>query len=234
MKDIHEQTYYELLDIPPTASQEEILNAYKKARATYSNNSPALYSLFNKEEAEELLKLIDEAYTVLSNQYKRKAYDKDKLAAPSGDDHSAEKTPTSHHFAPPSAAILEPSPLNVPGQKGVYVKNPATDPGQPGTTRFGKYQFDSKIEDEIKNQTQFSGAFLKKIRLYKNISLDQISEVTKISRAYLNAIEGDDFSCLPAPVFLRGFLVQLAKSLSLDANTVSSSYLALMKEASKK
>src|SRR3954469_1749320 len=77
MKDIHKQTYYELLEIKPDASQEEILKAYNRARATYGNNSPALYSLFNKEEAQELLKLIDEAYTVLSNPFKRKQYDKD-------------------------------------------------------------------------------------------------------------------------------------------------------------
>src|SRR3954469_8458629 len=75
MKDIHKQTYYELLEIKPDASQEEILKAYNRARATYGHNSPALYSLFNREEAQELLRLIDEAYAVLSNQFKRKQYD---------------------------------------------------------------------------------------------------------------------------------------------------------------
>src|SRR5580698_2093570 len=75
MKDFHEQTYYELLDIKVSASQEDILKAYNRARATYGHNSPALYSLFNKEEAQELLKLIDEAYSVLSNQFKRRQYD---------------------------------------------------------------------------------------------------------------------------------------------------------------
>src|SRR3984957_4110703 len=83
MKDIHNQTYYELLEIDPSASQEEILKAYNRARATYGNNSPALYSLFNKEEAQDLLKLIDEAYSVLSNQFKRKQYDaKNSTSAP--------------------------------------------------------------------------------------------------------------------------------------------------------
>src|SRR5208282_2188730 len=75
MKDIHDQTYYELLEIETSASQEEILKAYNRARATYGHNSPALYSLFNKEEAQDLLRLIDEAYGVLSNQFKRKQYD---------------------------------------------------------------------------------------------------------------------------------------------------------------
>src|SRR5271154_4921898 len=75
MKDIHDQTYYELLEIDSSATQEEILKAYNRARATYGHNSPALYSLFNKEEAQELLRLIDEAYAVLSNQFKRRQYD---------------------------------------------------------------------------------------------------------------------------------------------------------------
>src|ERR1700677_5232411 len=75
MKDIRDQTYYELLEVEPTASQEDILKAYNRARATYGNNNPALYSLFNKEEAQDLLKLIDEAYAILGNQFKRKQYD---------------------------------------------------------------------------------------------------------------------------------------------------------------
>src|SRR5580698_7890690 len=104
MKDFHEQTYYELLDIKVSASQEEILKAYNRARATYGHNSPALYSLFNKEEAEALLKLIDEAYSVLSNQFKRREYDvSEGLVKPTG----AFDEKGTGSFAIPSAAMLD-------------------------------------------------------------------------------------------------------------------------------
>jgi DnaJ-class molecular chaperone len=90
MKDLHEQNYYELLDITTDANQEAIVTAYNKARLTYGNSSPALYSLFNKEEAEELLKLIDEAYSVLSNQFKRREYDEKYFSKPKTEERSAE------------------------------------------------------------------------------------------------------------------------------------------------
>jgi DnaJ-class molecular chaperone len=211
-KEIHKQSYYELLEIEPNASQEEILKAYNRARATYGNNSPALYSLFNKEEAQELLKLIDEAYAVLSNQFKRKQYDRG---------------------GEPAAA--DPSPGQVPAPTSPKPETQATKTAQAaaegyGTTKFGKYKIDPQFEETLKSIDCFSGATLQKIRLYKNITLDQIAESTKISRSYLMAVEANDQSRLPAQVFVRGFLVQFGKILGLDGNRVAASYLENLKQ----
>src|SRR5438105_4035681 len=103
MKSIYDQNYYELLEISASASQEEILKAYNRARATYGHNSPALYSLFNKEEAQELLRFIDEAYMVLSNQFKRKQYDQNTLAVSKPSDKESEMAPPGEDFAIPTA-----------------------------------------------------------------------------------------------------------------------------------
>src|SRR5687767_10413505 len=73
------QTYYEVLEISPSASREEIMKAYQKAKGAYSPNSPALYSVFSKEEADQLLRIIDEAYSVLVNQEKRREYDQNLI-----------------------------------------------------------------------------------------------------------------------------------------------------------
>ncbi|MBX9766448.1 MAG: DnaJ domain-containing protein, partial [Bdellovibrionales bacterium] len=80
---LHEgkQTYYEVLEVSPSASREEIMKAYQKAKGAYSPNSPALYSVFSKEEADQLLKIIDEAYSVLVNQEKRREYDQNLIRA---------------------------------------------------------------------------------------------------------------------------------------------------------
>ena len=238
MKDLHSQTYYELIEVDPNATQEEILKAFNRARATYGNNSPALYSLFNKEEAQELLKLIDEAYSTLSNQFKRKQYDRrnsepqteivpsssispsatfsDDLAIPQGHDDFA--IPQGH-----DSFSVGQSNNSGYESKGSALSNM-------GSTKFGKYQLDTNFEEQIKDFTDFPGPVLQKIRLYKNISLDQISDSTKISRTYLAAIERDDFKCLPAPVFVRGFIVQVAKILGLDSTKVASSFMKIMKE----
>src|SRR5580693_327735 len=69
------QTYYELLEITPQAGPTDIYNAYQRARSTYSPSSPALYSMFTPQEAQELMALIEEAYQTLSHQGRRREYD---------------------------------------------------------------------------------------------------------------------------------------------------------------
>lgn len=56
-----------------------------------------------------------------------------------------------------------------------------------------------------------------------------MSEATRISRTYLMAVEGNDYKSLPAAVFVRGFVVQMARVLGLDENKVASSYMKMFK-----
>lgn len=251
MKDFHEQTYYELLDVKANSSQEEILKAYNRARSTYGNNSPALYSLFNKEEAQELLKLIDEAYTTLSNPFKRKQYDKNAGQYHNENKESVKSEPFRNEIRDSSLtesdqdlAIPNAHDLTFYSDSGggesaaseVNISAPARETpteqesGAIGATIFSRYKIDPAFEQEIKATEAFSGNVIHKIRLYKNVTLDQISEMTKVSRAYLTAVENDNYSSLPAAVFTRGFLVQISKILNIDTNKVTSSYLRLMKE----
>lgn len=50
------------------------------------------------------------------------------------------------------------------------------------------------------------GAFLRELRVKRGLSLDELSRVTRVARPYLEALENDTFSSLPAPVFTRGFI----------------------------
>ena len=45
MKDIRDQTYYEILEISPTATSKEIQRAYEHAKETFHGDSVAVYSL---------------------------------------------------------------------------------------------------------------------------------------------------------------------------------------------
>ena len=83
---------------------------------------------------------------------------------------------------------------------------------------------------EIDDTQEFTGDFLRKIREYKNLDLDRLSDMTKVSRTYLQGIELEDFGKLPAPVYVRGFVFQVAKSLKLKPEIVANSYLARMKK----
>src|SRR5947208_3257831 len=70
--------YYEVLEVAEDAPPHEIHRAYQRAKSTYSSDNPALYSMFSPEEARELLRLIEEAYTVLGNPGLRKSYDESR------------------------------------------------------------------------------------------------------------------------------------------------------------
>jgi flagellar biosynthesis protein FlhG len=75
MKGIKDQTYYEILEINPTASAKEIQRAYEHAKETFHADSLAVYSLFSEEEVEQIQEAIEEAYRVLMDGALRRSYD---------------------------------------------------------------------------------------------------------------------------------------------------------------
>jgi len=50
------------------------------------------------------------------------------------------------------------------------------------------------------------GSWLRGLRLGAGGSLDELARATRISEGQLKALEADDFSELPAPVFVKGFI----------------------------
>lgn len=82
-----------------------------------------------------------------------------------------------------------------------------------------------ELAREINPNTDFSGALLAKVRESQGIEVEEIANRTKISVSYLRAIENDDFGALPALVYTRGFLQQVAKLLGLDSAQVTRTYL---------
>jgi hypothetical protein len=75
MKGIDEQTYYEILEVNPTATPKEIQKAYEHAKETFHTDSLAVYSLFTEQEIQQILVAIEEAYRVLMDEALRKSYD---------------------------------------------------------------------------------------------------------------------------------------------------------------
>lgn len=90
-----------------------------------------------------------------------------------------------------------------------------------------------ELAREINAETEFSGALLKKVRESQGAELDDIAVRTKISLAHLQAIEAEDFDNLPAFVYTRGFIQEIAKFLRLDPAQVSRTYLKRYREWQK-
>lgn len=69
------------------------------------------------------------------------------------------------------------------------------------------------------------GLELRQARERRGLSLQQISNTTKISLRVLQAIEASDAARLPAPVFTRSFVRTYAAQVGLDPDDVSPRYL---------
>lgn len=302
MIDQENQTYYEILELTPDASPQDIRAAYLRAKAAYKKDSPALYSLITPDETEELLRKIEEAYQVLSSPERRKEYDRhfgvltveyakvvsidrvppmesgadaDLLVPPStdftqgtsatqktavassspfddqDDPFALPKTPTppaappaakenkggfdplfGMQSSPPSsdpafapAPAPAPPPASYPSQTPIDHSRTSVYQQQSSNTRAASAMDDPALAQEIAEQVDWRGMFLRKVREKRTISIEEMCDYTKITKTYLFAIEEENYEKLPAPVYLRGFVTQIAKYLRLPHEKVAAAYL---------
>ncbi len=68
------------------------------------------------------------------------------------------------------------------------------------------------------------GTQLKRARLGRDIDLRELASITRIPRTSLVHLENDQFDELPAEVFVRGFLRNVARELKLDPDLMIESY----------
>lgn len=78
---------------------------------------------------------------------------------------------------------------------------------------------------ELTTSTMSFGEELKRERELRKISLREVSESTKISLRYLEALERNDFRSLPGGVFNRGFVRAYSQYIGIDPDTMVDAYL---------
>jgi curved DNA-binding protein CbpA len=129
MKPLPEQNFYEIFEIPTTATRQQIEQAYELAKKTYGDNSLASYSLFDSEERKEIIRRIHLAYETLSDENRRRQYDQDVLgsAGPgkSQPPAAAEPVKTAPVVAPtaPSKPVPESSePVDIDSLTGLQLR----------------------------------------------------------------------------------------------------------------
>jgi cytoskeletal protein RodZ len=69
------------------------------------------------------------------------------------------------------------------------------------------------------------GEEIRRERELREITLREISEATKISMRYLDALERNDFRHLPGGVFNKGFVRAYAQFIGADAEAMVNAYL---------
>jgi DNA-binding transcriptional regulator YiaG len=379
MKPYTEQSYYELLEVPPTSTIEEIRAAYERAAQLYDVDSVALYAVGDPARIEELKKLLVEAVEILSDPDLRARYDQalgiaggtapaamvGSASPPAIQARAPMRLEPHRHLGPaftnsgvltpaerrdpislPTAlptpsrasALLDPLQLAAPDPvaaaghgsaprvnlagwpsfltpapappepRGPAPAPPASDPApaspewrfpppaarvspspssvivdpialaesRPPTVPFGAAEEpgpagrapaprralesapvlaqESAIADaesalaqiqaqlaqrgreprprglEVPADAVFNGELIRHIRKAKGMTLQVLADRTRISTRHLENVEADRYDALPATVYLRGFLMNIARELGLDPLRASKGYLALVEK----
>jgi len=215
MKKIENLNYYELLEVSPTATSQEIHKAYEQIRRVYEPNSLALYSLFTPEETASITQRIEEAYRTLVYDEQRKKYD----AMLRGRDVLPDLPPP-----PPEEMKYQPlsvQPMLTLPAENRYIgapKSPAPKPAPPKPVP----EMVAPVSQFI---AEFNGSAIRMLREQKGFTLRHIADSTKVGTRYLECIEAEVFQKLPARAYIRGFLILYAKTLGCEPEKMASDYL---------
>jgi hypothetical protein len=115
-----------------------------------------------------------------------------------------------------------------PGMRfGPLVSIPSDEPmPAPSSSSSSPSSTSSSAPEGLPASGEITGEMLRRAREQKGFSLDELSEHTKIRKQHLVAIETQDLASLPARVYLRGFLTQIARVLRVDKHRLADGYLA--------
>jgi curved DNA-binding protein CbpA len=219
------KNYYEVLEIEPNANPQQVENAYIRSKNAYSSDSVALYSLMTKDECDQVLGQVEEAYSILGFPEKRREYD--RVRGFNQTPGHARNTNQMH-----TVSMLDDRPKDTIEYED-YGSNliEAKVSKITAQKKFGlEFPENPEMDRKIRECSDYSGSFLKEIRDYKNVSIERMAEMTRISKTHLTAIENEDVTKLPADVYVRGYVYQYAKVLKLNPDQVATSYLLHFKK----
>lgn len=216
--DAERKNYYEVLEVETNATPQQIEASYVRSKNAYTGDSVALYSLMTKDECDRYLGEIEEAYAVLGFPEKRKEYDRHRGLNQSGYAPQRPSASTTnegtHQYENFGSNLNEAKVSKIVAQQKFALE----------------YTPNDEMERKIQDTTDFTGPFLKSIREYKNMTIERLAELTRVSKTHLNAIENEDLPKLPADVYVRGYVYQFAKVLKLNPEQVAASYMLSFKK----
>ncbi len=205
LKKIDDLNFYELLEVHPTATSQEIHKAYERIRNVYDPNSMALYSLFTPEETARIRQRVEEAYRTLVYDENRRHYDR--------------MLRERHEM--PEPVLPRPAPRPAAAQQAmrpdVRPRELFSEPAQTASSE--------QREALIAEIREFSGKAIKALRESLGLSLRNVADTTKIGSRYLEYIEQEAFAKLPARPYLRGFLILYAKVLGCNPDRLVGDFM---------
>jgi curved DNA-binding protein CbpA len=197
---LKDNNYYEILGIAPHVGSGQIQAAYRFARGLYSGDSTPTYGLLDAQERAQMLALVEEAYTALSNPNARRDYDAHLGQRGAKTIPSSESAGIAPRADPPDTRTLaRPAPILTP-------------------------PLESSV-DPIRVPEVVTGSVLKALRESRKLSIDQIAALSKVGGRFLRALEEDRHDALPGRVFARGFLIEYARAIRVSESEIVERYL---------
>lgn len=83
----------------------------------------------------------------------------------------------------------------------------------------------SEMRAYIESITSYSGPVLREIREKMGLDLQEMASATRVQKRYLEEIEAEQFQWITAEVYLRGYVIEYARYLSLDDRKVAADYM---------
>jgi len=222
LKKIEDMNYYELLEVSPRATAQEVHKAYERIRKIYDPNSIALYSLFSPEETEKIRQRIEDAYRTLVYDENRREYDRTLRGFPDFGEPAPPVPPprglverAAHVPAPPPRREAPP-PLPQaapPPAPQASLPEPAA-PVMPTT-----------LQPAPASIAEITCPILKMLREQRGLSVRQVADITKLSARYIEGIEEERYPKLPARPYLRGFLFSYARAIGYEPQRIVNDYM---------
>lgn len=217
--------YYEVMDLDPrTATEAMIRERYQELKAFYASKEVRDQGVFTDNELLGLQEILEEAFAVLGNSTLKVIYDEKmgfNVTVSEAEQSSHSETVVQVSEEAPVAVVLGSNKMerSAKAQKMSWKLDYAKDPER---------------ETYFANLIDWSGHTLREVREYKGVSVQQLSQFTKINSFYISAVEDMLPANLPASVFVRGYIVQIARALGLPEEKVVTSYMANFQRSSEK
>ena len=80
------------------------------------------------------------------------------------------------------------------------------------------------IQMDEKNPDERLGDFLARVRESQGLSIEDLSERTKISVSIIHSIEASDWKAFKVEAYVRGYLNSLSRNLGLDSKAILQAY----------
>ena len=225
---------YAVLELDQGAPLSAIEAAYARGLRLLEEGSMASYGMFDAASTQRLRDELDAAYRALKRAVGQQPPSVPPPAAPALEEPQPEPVTvgaTPAHLRPPPTAAAPAAPKARPKRAPVAAKPaehasapqaeaeleaPAPPPSLAAPSRVRLCAPRTEPLEE-----PLTGAVLRQLRQQLGAAIDDICDLTKINRRYIVALEEEDFSLLPATVYVRGFVGEYARVLGLDAQATA-------------